>query len=332
MSFKTALVVTSINPSNQVMRELAEGCVQHGWDFIVAGDSKSPEDFEIPGCTFLSLDDQENYPVFAGLARLCPTKSYARKNFGYLAAMAAGATVIVETDDDNHPLPGFWEVRDRTHFCLEAGRDGWVNAYQWFTNKPIYPRGMPLTVLKSSPVLGRKTSWVDCPIQQGLANGDPDVDAIYRMLFDLPFDFFSGVTPLFLEEGAWCPFNSQNTTWFKEAFPLMYLPAYCSFRMCDIWRSFIAQRIMPGIMFHGPTVFQERNEHDLHKDFIDEIPGYVHNAAIREALIGVQFDDADTLYDKMERCYSMMVLNKWIGVEEAPLLEAWIRTCKSIIG
>jgi hypothetical protein len=102
--------------------------------------------------------------------------------------------------------------------------------------------------------------------------------------------------------------------------------------MCDIWRSFIAQRIMPGIMFHGPTVFQERNEHDLHKDFIDEIPGYVHNAAIREALIDLRFDDKDSIYDKMERCYSMMILNRWIGVEEAPLLEAWIRTCKSLIG
>lgn len=330
MSHKTALVVTSINPPNQVMRELAEGCVQHGWGFIVAGDAKSPKFFELPGCQFLSLEGQ--HASFFELSRQCPENSYARKNLGYLSAMASGATVIVETDDDNHPLPGFWDVRDRTHYCIQIDHAGWVNTYGWFTPHMIYPRGMPLTVAKQTQPSTAKFVWVDAPIQQGLANGDPDVDAVYRMLFELPFDFLEECDPIFLEPGAWCPFNSQNTTWFKEAFPLMYLPAYCSFRMCDIWRSFIAQRIMPGIMFHGPTVFQERNEHDLHKDFIDEIPGYVHNAAIREALMLLEFSEGADTYTKLIECYDLMIRKGWVGHEEWLLVHAWISTCKSLIG
>src|SRR6185436_15069807 len=125
------------------------------------------------------------------------------------------------------------------------------------------------------------------PIQQGLADENPDVDAVYRMTSSLPLSF-NKRNPIVLDKNAWCPFNSQNTTWFKEAFPLLYLPSYCSFRMTDIWRSFVAQRIAWScnwsILFHNATVRQERNEHSLIRDFEDEIPGYLNNARICKML------------------------------------------------
>src|SRR5438270_335676 len=87
----------------------------------------------------------------------------------------------------------------------------------------------------SSPsTLERKEIY--CPIQQGLADENPDVDAIYRLAFPLPLTFRTD-RRIALGGSAWCPFNSQNTTWTREAFPLLYLPSYCSFRMTDIWRS-----------------------------------------------------------------------------------------------
>ena len=99
--------------------------------------------------------------------------------------------------------------------------------------------------------------------------------------------------------GAWCPFNSQNTTFFRKVFPLLYLPAHCSFRMTDIWRSFVAQRILHHlghpVLFHEATVWQERNDHCLHRDFLDEVPGYQNNHAIREALIRLDFEAVGTL-------------------------------------
>ena len=39
-------------------------------------------------------------------------------------------------------------------------------------------------------------------------------------------------------EKAYSPFNSQNTIWFKEIFPLLYLPVSCSMRATDIIRGF----------------------------------------------------------------------------------------------
>ena len=322
---QTTLVVTSIHVPNAAMQKLAEGCVEHGWDFIVAGDGKSPSDYTLDGCRFLSLDAQRK-SGFA-LGKICPERSYTRKNIGYLAAMQGGAEVIVETDDDNHPRQEFWANRKIEVTCRRIEAEGWVNAYLYFTKDFIYPRGLPLNHARDAvPEAGQPLIY-KCPIQQGLADNDPDVDAVYRMLFPLPFDFEIAHDPILLGGGAWCPFNSQNTTFFKSAFPLLYLPAHCSFRMTDIWRSFVAQRILQakglGVQFHGPSVWQERNDHDLHRDFMDELPGYSNNAEMRAALLELPLAPDDSLQKMMEDCYQILIRHDWVGREEETLLQSW---------
>lgn len=321
----TALVVTSIHPPNMALRELASGCLEQGWDFFLAGDSKSPADFQLEGCRFLSLKAQRRSDF--SLALLAPEKSYTRKNIGYLTAVEAGARVIVETDDDNHPDEGFWDARSARVECRRVEFPGWVNAYRYFTDDFIYPRGLPLVHARETVPEAWEEVERDCPIQQGLADKDPDVDAVYRMLFPLPLDFRREAPPVWLAPGTWCPFNSQNTTFFSEAFPLMYLPAHCSFRMTDIWRSFVAQRVLHeqggGILFHGPTVWQERNEHDLDRDFAEELPGYLHNKRIREVLLDIPLAACDSTRAMMERCYEALIRNGWVGADEELLLGAW---------
>ncbi len=328
----TALVVTSINPPNPAMHELAAGCVEHGWDFIVAGDGKSPADFSLDGCRFLSLEAQRQSDF--SLGAICLERSYTRKNIGYLAAMQAGAKVIVETDDDNHPRPDFWLPRMAEIKCQPVETDGWVNAYRYFSENFIYPRGLPLTHARADVPAPGLAGIFECPVQQGLADSDPDVDAVYRMLFPLPFTFETAHDPVLLRNGSWCPFNSQNTTFFESAFPLLYLPAYCSFRMTDIWRSFVAQRILhasgSGVLFHGPTVWQERNDHDLHRDFTDEIPGYANNARMREELNALPLKAGDSIQSMMERCYQMLIRHGWVGSDEEPLLGAWFDDLKAL--
>ncbi len=326
MSLKTALVVTSISPPNPVLRALAEGAIAHGWDFVVTGDTKSPESFELEGCRFLSVADQQ-----AGaheLGRLCPTRSYARKNIAYLDAIAAGARVIVETDDDNFPLESFWAPRVREVACRPVDHNGWVNVYAYFSKSFIYPRGLPLDHARTAPPPPAVIREMVCPLQQGLADANPDVDAVYRMLFPLPFEFDSGVEPVALGNGAWCPFNSQNTTFFEEVFPLLYLPAHCSFRMTDIWRGFVAQRILHHLghplLFHECTVWQDRNAHSLHQDFCDEVPGYVNNHAIRDALMALDFSSNSGIPGMMEQCYQCLMAHSWVGGEEEVLLTTWL--------
>lgn len=322
---RTSLVVTSINAPNAALRELAAGCISHGWDFVLAGDSRSPAVFQLDGCRFLSLQAQRGSGFSLGVK--CPERSYTRKNIGYLTAIQAGSGVIVETDDDNHPNEAFWHPRSEEVLCRTVETDGWVNAYRYFSEGFIYPRGLPLThAWADVPEAGEPAPHA-CPVQQGLADADPDVDAVYRMLFPLPFHFEAAHDPVLLRNGSWCPFNSQNTTFFQRAFPLLYLPACCSFRMTDIWRSFVAQRILQvmghGVVFHGPTVWQERNDHDLHRDFTDELPGYLNNASMREALNALPLKAGGSIQSMMETCYETLIRHGWVESGEEALLECW---------
>jgi hypothetical protein len=332
MKDKTALIVTSIAPPNAVLQTLAHGCLQHDIDFIVIGDVASPTDFKLEGCRFYGLAEQHELGLKFALK--CPTKHYARKNIGYLLAMRDHVSVIIETDDDNHPNPEFWEERTRSQAVKTVSNAGWVNVYRYFTEANIWPRGLPLdriqTPLPAYESLDQRN--VDCPIQQGLADENPDVDAIYRLALPLPQSFRKD-RRVALGAGSWSPFNSQNTTWWREAFPLLYLPAHCSFRMTDIWRSFIAQRIGWandwGILFHEPTVWQERNEHNLMRDFRDEVPGYLNNSAISEVLDKLSLPSgADQINDNLLRCYEELIRMELVGREELDLVEAWIEDLK----
>jgi hypothetical protein len=327
---KISLVITSIAAPNQVLKSYAALCKQHGVNYIVVGDTKSPDDFFIEGCQFLSIQQQN--AVNEPFAALLPVKHYARKNIGYLSAMQQGATVIIETDDDNFATEHFFNFfpKHTTQPYFEANGQ-WVNVYRYFTDKKIWPRGLPLPcILEEMPDwLKAVPQTITAPIQQGLANDNPDVDAVYRLVSDVRITFDAN-KQIALGNNTWCPFNSQNTVWYADAFPLLYLPSYCSFRMTDIWRSFIAQRIAWEnnwhILFFAPTVWQERNVHNLMKDFEDEIPGYLHNESIRKTLAELSLKSGTAhLGDNLKKCYDALIQRQYIGEKEMPLLEAWLQ-------
>jgi hypothetical protein len=206
-----------------------------------------------------------------------------------------------------------------------------VNVYRYFSDQNIWPRGFPLEKVQqdvpSYQSLG--TMDIDCPIQQGLADENPDVDAVYRLILPLP-QTFAKDRRVALTDGCWCPFNSQNTSWWPDAFPLLYLPSYCSFRMTDIWRSFVAQRIawLNGwaVLFHEPTMWQQRNVHNLLRDFNDEIPGYLHNSEICEALEALHLESGvEKIGNNLKICYEKLVDMSLIAREELQLLNAWLK-------
>ena len=329
-----ALVITSIsNSENKILQDYARKAPGYGFHFIVVGDDKSPDDFELSGCEFLSLKGQ----LSSGfeLAKLLPTRHYARKNIGYLAAMKNGANIIVETDDDNYAKDCFWNTRD-SHVDADFYENaGWFNIYNLFSGENIWPRGFSLEHIKVIPdknTAVKKSCY--CPVQQGLADENPDVDAIYRMISPLPVNFKKANNTA-LGKNTWCPFNSQNTTWFKEVFMLMYLPSYCNFRMTDIWRSFVVQRICwengMDILFHNATVWQERNEHNLLIDFKDELSGYSNNNEIINRLTGLKLKKgAEFIPDNIKACYKVFIDMNLMDKKELDLINAWIKDVNTI--
>ena len=329
------MVVTTINAPTRGVIEIRDAAPKLDAQFVLIGDTKSPSDFHLDRAVYLDLPRQ--LETGFAFAKLCPNRHYARKNVGYLWAMREGADVIIETDDDNIPRDDFWLPRHRMITAKTVSAPGWCNAYAYFSNALIWPRGLPLDRIKDKPgsieTLGETTS--DCPIQQGLADENPDVDAIYRMLLPLPINFEAGRV-LTLDTGAWCPFNSQNTTFWRDAFPLLYLPYYCSFRMTDIWRSFVAQRLAweAGwrVSFHSSTVFQERNDHNLMHDFEDEVPGYLHNDRIRKTLEDLSLGSGSgALADNLVKAYDALISLGVVGLDEKLLVRAWLEDIAALL-
>jgi hypothetical protein len=324
---KTFLVVTTIaGQGNPVLQKIAAEASARSIPFIAVGDAKSPASFALAGCDFYPVKRQQ--ALSFSLARQLPQNHYARKNIGYLLAIEAGADAILETDDDNFPYSDFWNLRVKDHTLPLYRHAGWLNVYRLFSDKNIWPRGFSLSHIRAAMPDVPASQPCKCPIQQGLADENPDVDAIYRLTGALPVAF-EKAKAVAIGKRCWCPFNSQNTTWFKEAFPLLYLPSFCSFRMTDIWRSFVAQRICWendwSVLFHHATAWQERNDHNLMRDFSDEVQGYLYNQAIAQALEQLALKPgAEHIPENLLACYGALIRLNLIGKAEVKLLEAWL--------
>jgi len=323
--------LTTIQQPTNAVRSLNKRLQDIEGRLVVAGDRKGPVSFDLAGCDFLSLEDQLRTGFT--LAEKLPVGHYARKNIAYLQAIRSGATCIYETDDDNAPLDSWIPRSSVLSACRrpDVSVKDWVNVYRYFSSDAsIWPRGFPLEcIAKTSPMLVDDRTSRHAPIQQGLANGSPDVDAVWRLTQDRPFTF-DAATSVWLGEGQWCPFNTQTTWWWPDVFALLYVPSFCSFRMCDIWKSFVAQRCLwamgAGVAFHAPEVIQDRNPHDYTKDFQDEIPGYTLNARIRRILEAVALPGGgrEQMAGSIRLCYEALVAESIFPAKELKLLDAWL--------
>ena len=290
--FKGSIVITSINKPTEAIIQYAEICKELDYKLIIVGDKKTPNE-SYDGQTnlkYLSLEEQlDNYGEFA---LKLPINHYCRKNIGYLEALRYSKEVIVDTDDDNLPYDNYKNFINKYTKGITStdviGKDEWINIYKHFTDKNIWPRGNPLS---ASQIVGEFLGCTEKEFKviQGLADADPDVDAIYRLLNPEDKTYFRSNYHIALDKLTWCSFNSQNTIFKGDFIKYMYLPCHVSFRMTDIWRSFIVQLMLwknnTNLLFTSPSVYQERNEHNLQKDFEQEIIGYRSNEYIGKLLL-----------------------------------------------
>ncbi len=323
----TAIVVTSTNPPTEAIRRLDEGCGRTGASLIVIGDRKSPDQFPLNHGRFISLEEQRA-SEFALAAKL-PENHYARKNLGYLVALASGRQAVIDIDDDNIPLPSFWRPRTIQPSCRVTNTQGWHNVYRYFSCGDVWPRGLPLErVLDDTAELEKSRIETEARVQQGLAQGDPDVDAIYRLTHQQDV-YFRQAAPVHLGERQWCPINSQNTLWIgHDIAPLLYLPSTCTFRETDILRGYVAQRILwtlrLGLTFTAADVLQQRNEHDLLTDFSQETGLYQRAGQIRAALEAIDLKlGAKHIQPNMVACYEALRDLELVTSEELTLLDTW---------
>jgi hypothetical protein len=321
---KTHIVITSIfNPTEAVFAFSK----MYDYQLIVVGDKKTPEDWHCNNVDYISLIQQETFDF--ELAKVLPYNHYCRKMLGYLKAIKNGADYIVDTDDDNIPkdkwnFPEFEQKYD----CTSEDR-GFVNIYQLYTKQKIWARGLPLNLINRQFELEKDLTAKNCKvgIWQGLADEDPDVDAIYRLTNDTPC-YFEEREPVVLSKGTISPFNTQNTMIRKELFPLMYLPTYVTFRFTDILRGLVAQPIMwlygYQLGFINATVIQKRNPHDYMKDFISEIPMYQHCERVIE-LVSNSISKSESIETNLYNAYKSLLKENIVCDKEMITLDAWLK-------
>lgn len=322
------LVITTINRVNKNILEFSKNTKKNLWNFIVVGDKKTPLNYKINYGNFLSYKSQKklNYKF----SKICPTNNYARKNIGYLFAIEKGSGIIVETDDDNFPKKNFFSKINLKYTVREVLNKSWVNVYLNFLYKKeeIWPRGLSLNYIHDYPKLSTFKKTSNFYLQQGVCEGNPDVDAIFRLAnknirvkFKNNFKYSLGA--------AISPFNSQNTIWYKKIFPLLYLPVTCSMRCTDIWRSFVALNILSQnskkVLFFGTTMFQKRNDHNLVNDLLQEIPLYSQSEEIVKVLKKIKLKQGERYYcENLILSYQVLIKKGFIKPAEIKFLRCWI--------
>jgi len=358
-------VITTINPPTEAVRRVV-AMAGGTWRVAVVGDTKTPDGAweayasSVSGgrVVYLSIEAQRSMPF--ELANALPEAHYSRKNIGYLYAISRGATHIYDFDDDNVlkdivldavaasagcaapmvvPSSGHRVLRAPAATALQPPR---ANVYAYFGLPDAWPRGLPVEHLHdlSSPVTDEAPASVvrTVGIIQGLADVDPDVDAVWRVAHTARApvidEYFSGTAaPLVVPRGTFAPFNSQNTLLGPAALWAAYLPVTTAFRVCDIWRGYWAQRLMweeaaggLTVAFHPPNVEQRRNKHSYADDLVDEVALYADSQRLLELLAAwTGAGPGAGLADAGVRLMEEMAAHGFVHYEEIALARAWFR-------
>lgn len=277
------IVTTTINPPTEAIQKFD---FMKGWTLVVAGDKKTQKDYCLDNGIYLSPEKQEK--MYPKLSELIGWNCIQRRNIGFVYAYKElKADLIATIDDDNIPMNDWGEdillnkeIKVMTVDTKEGIFDPIYSANP--KNKHLWHRGFPVQLLKKRHINSFTSKNNTFDIQANFWNGSPDIDAICRIATEgMQVSFDDGMFPF--TGNGFSPFNSQNTILTRKAIPHYFMFPFIG-RMDDIWASYYIESLGFKVVYDKPTVFQERNEHDLVKDLEDEMLGYRLNQDLIHSL------------------------------------------------
>jgi hypothetical protein len=227
---------------------------------------------------------------------------------------------------------------------------------------PSWPRGLPLAQIKHEGTEKLPLEAVEIPVReigviQSLANGDPDVDAIYRLTQPLPFSFptqyekgsktitavkddpktlgteGSGemIHPVRTPVGTYAPYNAQATLHMYPALWSLLLPVTVHGRVSDIWRGYFAQKLFEELgihlLFAPPIVRQDRNDHSYIADLDSEAPLYSRAHVLIEHLRDYKFSASKGHFEgHLEEIWIWAYEHGYIELKDVECMQAWIES------
>lgn len=300
---KKAIVTTTINSPTEALIKYAE---KPGWDLIVIGDVITPHDEFEKRDDLIYLGPRAQMELYPALSEAIGWSCIQRRNIGFVYAYHSGYEIIATIDDDNIPYDDWGsnvEVGNRIdveHLTQDGVffdpikavidyNDLGIGYNLWHRGFPVQDLDKRNTWVASEPHpdfdgIGSRIS-TKVKVQADFWDGDPDIDAVSRITnnhkihFNQFEKFAKDQIGKIKGSPILSPFNSQNTFLSRDVIPYYMMIPHVG-RMDDIWGAYIYQQIMsemgeqPGIIFSKPTVYQDRNDHDLTKDLENEVIGY----------------------------------------------------------
>lgn len=146
----------------------------------------------------------------------------------------------------------------------------------------LWHRGFPLQLVAARDHSDHVDTVETVRIQADFWDGDPDIDAVCRMIHRPACSFDPAGFPF--TSRAFAPFNSQNTFMESGLLPDYFMVPGIG-RMDDIWGAYYLQA-QTGVrpVFCPASVEQRRNEHDITRDFSLEVIGTERTLALLGSL------------------------------------------------
>jgi hypothetical protein len=319
------IVITTINGITSDIEDFLDFSE---WNVVLVGDKKTPDvdSSNYERLTYLDVETQRGLGF--SLEEKLPYHNYTRKNVGYLYAIESGADWIAETDDDNRPKSDWdeWPTFPTDVDRIDAPQI--PNIYKEFTDRHVWPRGYPLDDVledKATDATAETLSRDDVGVIQALVDREPDVDAIYRMTVGENRQFESR-RPVSLGEGVYSPFNSQNTLWYPQAYMYLYMPVTASHRYLDILRGYVTCKGLAAadqrVLFTEANAIQDRNPHDLMKDFESEVQMYLTVTDVVDILDSMSLSGEPA--DDLREIYKHLAEASVVEEEELEYVDAWV--------
>lgn len=317
------IIITTINKTTEAIKKHIDN---PNYSVIIVGDKKTPSCYYNLDCIYLDLDLQKK--LFPKLYELIPFNHYCRKNLGYLYAIQNNFDIIYETDDDNIPEDNFDSILNNNvnYPLIEEKSNVWINIFKYFSKDFIWPRGYPLSLIKTEDNIQVNQCNFKPSIIAGLVENDPDTDALFRLICNNNVDWEKDKKAIISNKNM-CVFNTQNTFWInKDIFISLLIPSSVTFRYCDILRGIISNLFLKKmnlyISYISPNVFQLRNEHNLIDDFESEIPMYQNNEKILEYFENIDFNVSNK--DFLINIYKCLFKNNIITELDIKIVNEWI--------
>ena len=302
-------------------------------DLIIVANNKTPIDkYKNVNCILLSIEKQSK--LFPKFHKLLPIDHYCRKNMGYAYAIKNEYDIIVDTNDDIVPNNSLKNILKKKYSKYLISGSDFINVYHMFTSIKMWPRGFPLDKIKKKPTYKiLHTTNGEIGIIQGLIDGSPDTDSIFKMVFDIfdNFKFKNNNNMYILDNNSYCSCNGYNTYWLnKDLFYLLYIPCNISYKFCDILKMYIAQKFARThdmkITFVSPNVSRNNDNIDNSECFSQEIEMFTNINKLIEIL------NKDEDYDyNLQKLYNILVNENIIyeniisNHKEHKILKEWLK-------